>query len=410
MDTQTHETEEPVVVPPAFRRRHAVALIGGATALALCFGGGGIALGAAIGSQSSVSTSTTTAVLPDDTTSGFVPTTPFGRYGTSPYSSNGTGGTDDSGSSSGQATTQSAAVAASDEQQIGVVTIVSTLNFSEESRAAGTGIVLTSTGQILTNNHVIDGATSIEVTVESTGKTYTAEVIGTDSTNDVALLQLDAASGLDTMTLDDDGVAVGDDATSVGNAEGTGDLVAASGAVTSLDEDITVGNEYSGTTESLSDLIEVSAAVVSGDSGGPLVDDEGEVIGVVTAASSGTAIITGFAIPIDTAMDIVQQIRSGVETDTVEIGLPAFLGVQLGTTQTGAGVVVGGVIEGTAAAESGLVVGDVITSFDGAAVATSEELSAAVTSHEVGDTVEVGYTAADGSSQTVTVTLTEGPA
>ena len=397
----------PARAPRSGRRRTTLLIVGGATAMALCIGGGGIAVGVGIGTLSNLA-SPSTAVAAEGST---VTTLPGSFRPSSPYGGDsGTGYGSGTGSGGTTATTQSAATAATDEQKAGVVTILSDLGYGEGSQSAGTGIILTSSGRILTNNHVIEGSTSIEVTVESTGETYQADVVGYDATNDVAVLQLVGASGLTPATLDDDTVALADAVTSIGNAEGTGDLVAASGAVTALDESITVGNESTGASESLGGLIEIDAAVVSGDSGGPLVDDEGEVVGVVTAASSGSATITGYAIPIGTAMTIVQQIVAGDESGTVSIGLPAFLGVQLATTQGAAGVVLGGVIDGTGAAAAGLAAGDTVTSVDGAAVATTTELSAAIAAHEVGDSVVIGYTTAAGAASTVTVTLTEGPA
>jgi S1-C subfamily serine protease len=411
--------EQPTGKRPLMRTRTAGLLIGGAAAMVIALGGGGFALGAAIASTDA-QTSSSTTVVPDSTTddgsgtssddstipdgstttpdgNGFAPTSPFGG-------SDGSSGTSDSTDTSLDVTP------ASDEQTEGVVTIVSTLYYDESTQAAGTGVILTADGQILTNNHVIDGATSIEVTVESTGESYSATVVGSDSTNDIALLQLDDASGLETSSTDDSVVAVGDEATSIGNAEGTGDLVAAAGTVTAVNESITVGNEYTGAEESLSGLIEINADVVSGDSGGPLVDGDGDVIGIVTAASSGSTDITGFAIPIETALDIVDQIQSGTETDTVQIGTPAFLGVQLATTQQSAGVVVGGVIEDTPAETAGLAAGDVITAVDGTAVATADALSALIATYEPDTSVTLSYTDAAGAAQQVTVTLIAGPA
>jgi len=401
---QGEYTAQPFAAPAAprsTRRRTTLLIAGGATAMALCIGGGGIAVGVGIGTLSNLASSST-AVAAEGST---VTTVPGSFRPSSPY-----GGGAGAATGSTGASTQSAATAATDEQKAGVVTIVSELGYGETAQSAGTGIILTSSGRILTNNHVIDGSTSIEVTVETTGETYQADVVGYDATNDVAVLQLAGASGLTPATLDDDTVALADAVTSVGNAEGTGDLVAATGSVTALDESITVGDETTGATESLAGLIEIDAAVVSGDSGGPLVDAEGEVVGVVTAASSGSATITGYAIPIGTAMTIVQQIVSGQESGTVSIGLPAFLGVQLATAQTGAGVLLGGVIEGTGAATAGLAAGDTVTSVDGVAVATTSELSAAIAAHEVGDQVVVGYSTAAGAAASATVTLTAGPA
>jgi S1-C subfamily serine protease len=397
--------------PSAFRGRTAGLVVGGVAAIAIALGGGGYALGSAVtAANASTSSAITTAPdteTPDTTTlpdSGdFIPTVPFGGGG---QNSGGQG----SGSGGTSTDTSTEATPASAEQTEGVVTIVSTLYYDETTQAAGTGVILSSDGQILTNNHVIEGSTSIEVTVESTGRTYSATVVGTDATNDIALLQLDDASGLDVVDTDESTLTVGDAATSVGNAEGTGDLVAAAGTITALNESITVGNEYTGAEESLSGLIEVDADVVSGDSGGPLVDTDGEVVGIVTAASSGSANITGYAIPIETALDIVAQIESGTETATVQIGLPAFLGVQLATTQQAAGVTVGGVIADTPAATAGLAAGDVITAVDGTTVTTAEALSTLIAGYDAGDSVTVSYTDASGTTQQVTVTLMAGPA
>ena len=264
---------------------------------------------------------------------------------------------------------QADATAATADQQVGVVTITSTLGY-QDAQSAGTGMVLTSDGLVLTNNHVIEGSTSIEVTIESTGASYVAVVVGTDASSDVALLQLQDASGLATVALDDDnGVAVGDAVTAVGNAEGGGDLLAALGSVTALDQTMTASSNGS-TPETLDGLIQFSAAVVPGDSGGPVFDDEGEVIGMTTAASSGTVDTVAYAIDIEDALVIAHQIQSGVASDTVTIGYPAFLGISLGSDGS-----VAGVLEGTPAASSGLVAGDVITAVDGVAVTASSSLS-----------------------------------
>lgn len=399
----------------AFRRPRLGFLIGGATALALGIGAAGIGVGLAISPSSSTSTSASGTITASDPTT--IPpdtTTPDTTDGSTDGSTGGPQAYAQPGTyqpRGTESTSTTDATPATDEQQVGVVTIVSTLYYDDSSQAAGTGIILSSTGEILTNNHVIEGATSIEVTVESTGETYTAEVVGTDATSDVAVLQLEDASGLTPATLgDSDDVAVSDAIASVGNAEGTGDLVTAAGTITALDESIEVASETSDTTESLSGLIEIDADVVSGDSGGPLVDADGDVVGIVTAASSGTADITGYAIEINTALDIVNQIESGVDTDTVVIGLPAFLGVTIADTTSTDGVVLGGVVEGLPADEAGLVAGDTITAVDGESVTTYDSLSEIVAAHEAGDSVTVTYTDTSGDSQTVTVTLVEGPA
>lgn len=178
----------------------------------------------------------------------------------------------------------------------------------ENAVAAGTGMVLTSSGLVLTNNHVVEGSDTIRVTIPSTGRTYTATVVGTNASQDVAVLALSNASGLATVIPDDDhDLSTGDTVTGVGNAGGTGNLVAASGSVTALDQHITTTAEQGAAAESLSGLIQTDAAIQSGDSGGPLLDDEGEVVGMDTAASVG-GLSVGYAIPISTALSVAKQI------------------------------------------------------------------------------------------------------
>ncbi|BDZ50412.1 hypothetical protein GCM10025867_26530 [Frondihabitans sucicola] len=264
-------------VPPAFaqpkRRPKRWMTITGAVAagviIAGAAGGGAFALGHATGEQAaSAAGQSQTLQIPNGSggsgSSG-------GTYG---YGQGGTGtfgGTQGgSGSSSGTGTVPSDATAATATEKQGLVTIVSTLDYDESSKSAGTGMIMTSNGEILTNNHVVQGATSIQVTVVSTGKTYTADVVGTDSTHDVAVLKLQGASGLTPVSFGKTAkVATGDSIHSTGNAEGTGSLVTAKGTVTATKQSITVQSESGSGTESLTNLIEISADVVSGDSGGP---------------------------------------------------------------------------------------------------------------------------------------------
>jgi S1-C subfamily serine protease len=389
---------------PGTKKRKLGLMIGsGIAALAIVGAAGGTALG-----LSSQSTETTSSQSQGTTT------TPDTGSGTDGSGTNGftvPGDGSDSGTGSGTST-ESAATAATTAQKKGVVTINTVLNYDESSQAAGTGMVLTSDGTILTNNHVIQGATSITVTDETTGKEYKADVVGADATNDVAVLKLENASGLSTVTLDDDGEpSTGDTVTDVGNAEGTGNLVAAKGTVTATDQDIQVQSESGTGTESLTGLIEIAANVVSGDSGGPVVDSEGEVVGMATAASSGTADVTGYAIPITTAKAIAEKILAGESSSTITIGLPAFLGVEISSTATTtSGVTIAGTVEGSGAATAGLAAGDTITSLDGTAITTSDQLTQAIQAKSVGDTVSIGYTNSAGTAATVTVTLTAGPA
>jgi S1-C subfamily serine protease len=169
----------------------------------------------------------------------------------------------------------------------GIVDVKSTLG-DEEATALGTGIVLTSNGEILTNNHVINGATSVSVTDIGNGKTYKATVVGYDESKDVAVLQLSGASGLKVDSLGDSGtVKTGDSVVGLGNAGGVGGTPSvAAGQVTALNQSITASDESSGSSENLTGMIETNADIQSGDSGGPLVNASGQIIGMDTAASS----------------------------------------------------------------------------------------------------------------------------
>jgi S1-C subfamily serine protease len=402
------------VSAPSRRRRPSrwVLVTGAAAALVLGVGGAGVgawSLGHSVGLAAADARQQTYQLSPQQLPS---QGSPFGSSDGSSSQGQVLPGQGQSGTGS-TGSTESSATSATAEETQGVVTIVSTLNYDSSYQSAGTGMVMTANGLVLTNDHVVQGATSIEVTDETTGKTYTARVVGTDATNDVAVLQLEDASGLTPVDFDSSGaVTTGDAVHSTGNAGGTGDLVTAEGTVLATDQSISVASETGSGTESLSGLIELQSDVVSGDSGGPLRDADGEVVGIVTAASSGTTPITGYAIPISHALSIAQQIVSGEGSSTVQLGLPAFLGAQIsGTaTGTGAGVTIAGTVQGSAAAAAGLVAGDVVTSLDGTPVADASALTAAVQAHEAGDQVQLTWTDAAGTSQTATVTLGEGPA
>ncbi|WP_051640322.1 S1C family serine protease [Cellulomonas sp. URHE0023] len=304
---------------------------------------------------------------------------------------------------------QTPAVAASADQQVGVVTIDTVLGY-QGAAAAGTGMILTSDGLILTNNHVVEGSTDITVTDETTGQTYAATVVGTDATHDVALLQLQDASDLQTVALDDDnGVTTGETVTAIGNAEGTGSLVAATGTVLATEQSMTASSDASGSnSETLDGLIEFAAAVVGGDSGGALVDDEGEVVGMTTAASTSQSSVVAYAISIEDALAIAIQIEQGVDNADIVLGYPAFLGVSLSSDGS---ATLAGVLQGTPAAAAGLTAGDTVTSVDGVAVSTASELSAALGAHEPGDAVALTWVSgATGASSSASATLIEGPA
>jgi S1-C subfamily serine protease len=306
---------------------------------------------------------------------------------------------------------------ATSAQQVGVVDIDTVLKY-QGARAAGTGMVISSSGEVLTNNHVVNGATSIKVTIVSTGATYTATVVGTDPTDDVAVLQLQNASGLQTVrTGDSSTVAPADQVTVVGNANGVGGTPSsATGTVVATGQSLTASDESGANAETLTDMIEINAAVIAGDSGGPLYNSDGKIVGMDTAASSGRTFggdaavssTVAYAIPINRALSIATQIESGHETSTIHIGAPAFLGIS--SVDTVQGVVVAGVADGSPAARAGLSAGDVITSVGGTAVQSAEGVSSAIKSHSPGDRVTVTWTDTVGTSHSATVTLATGPA
>jgi S1-C subfamily serine protease len=296
----------------------------------------------------------------------------------------------------------------------GVVLIDTNLAY-QGAQAAGTGMVLTSSGEVLTNNHVIKGATELKVEVPSTGRSYDAEVVGYDVADDVAVLQLRGASDLQTVSLGHSGdVGVGDAVLALGNAGGTGRLTPASGTVTNTNRAITVSDDQGG-SESLSGLIETNAAVRPGDSGGPLFNSSHEVIGMDTAAStSNQADVSftnqGYAIPIDRALSIVDQITGGNESATVHIGGTAFLGVLAETSSYDvSGAVVTQVVAGSPAEAAGIVPGDVITSIGGSTISSPDDLSAAVSTQKPGASVTAVYYDQYGTAQTTNLTLGSGP-
>jgi S1-C subfamily serine protease len=319
----------------------------------------------------------------------------------------------------------------------GLVDVVSTLGY-QNGEAAGTGQVLTSTGEVLTNNHVIDGATSVKVRDIGNGRTYTAKVVGYNKTKDVAVLQLQNASGLQTISFSSAGVQAGQKVVAVGNALGKGGTPSvATGKVTATGKTITASDEDAGNAEQLHGLIQTNAGIQPGDSGGPLLNTAGDVVGMNTAASSNistTAFGTqsqqpatqAFAIPITEATSIAGQIEAGQASSTVHIGATAFLGVEVSPSSSAGGfggyfgngngnsasggATVAGVVSGSAAAQAGLTQGDVITSVAGHTIASSTDVSSALAAHHPGDKISLSWTDQSGQSQTATVTLGSGPA
>jgi S1-C subfamily serine protease len=347
--------------------------------------------------------------------------TPTGPSSTSPFSGGGFGSLR-GGDSSGGAGTASGASADASSIANGVdpaiVDITSTLTGGDE--AAGTGMVITSGGEVLTNNHVIDGATSVEAQIDGAGPLHPVRVVAADPADDVALLQIEGVSNLRTVSVGDSStLAVGQTVVAVGNALGrSGEPSVAAGQVAALSQTITATDDTGSNAETLNGLIQVTAQVVPGDSGGPLVDTSGHVVGMDTAASmSGRRRISvsgvGFAIPINSAMAIVRQMQGGAYAvphstgggSTASSGSQALLGVAVedGGGQPGALIV--GVEAGTPADSAGLAAGDDIVSLGGSGVASASDLSAAIRSHRPGDRVEVDWVDQNGQQHSAAVQL-----
>ncbi|MGO4592678.1 S1C family serine protease [Leifsonia sp. 2TAF2] len=391
------------------RRRGGVIAV--STALAVA-----VVTGSAFGLAATGVTSGAAAAAPSVSSSAQI-STAMGRsgYGYGYGYGYGNGAGDGSAGSQSTAGTTSTLASATAAQEVGVVDITSELTYAQ-AESAGTGIVLTASGEILTNNHVVEGATSISVTVVSTGAVYTATVVGTDATHDVAVLQLSGASGLTTASIDAAAdTAVGEAVTGVGNAGGVGGTPSASpGTVTALEQTITTQAEQTAASETLDGLIETDADIQAGDSGGPLFNAADQVIGIDTAAAQGGATVAGYAIPIEDALSIAAEIESGQASSTVTIGNPAFLGVEIGSTDaTGStveGAAIAGVIDGGPAATAGLAAGDTIVALNGTPIASAETLTQALSAFAPGQAVSVSWMDSTGASHTAELTLGTGPA
>jgi S1-C subfamily serine protease len=320
----------------------------------------------------------------------------------------------------------------------GIVDITSNLA-GQGGGAAGTGMVLTPSGEVLTNNHVIEDASSITVKIDGRGRSLTAKVLGTDATDDVALLQIQGVSGLATVSPGDSSkVAVGQPVLAIGNAlDLQGPPTVTQGTVSALGRTITASGG-SGGSETLNGLIQTDAPISPGNSGGPLVDGFGHVIGITTAAATGgsqessnSSSNVGFAVPINSALSIVKQIEGGHGGGNVQVGGRPFLGVEVSSTggQSGSngdpfgggfggsgnqapvssGALIEGVESGSPADSAGLAAGDVIVTFGGQTVDSAKSLSTAISSHHVGETVNVGWVDRSGQHHTASVQLTTGP-
>jgi S1-C subfamily serine protease len=372
------------------------------------------------------------------------------------------------GFSPGNGSNSGSGVGSSQEQAIanavepGVVDIQSSLQYVGGT-AEATGMVISSNGLVLTNNHVIVDTTGLTATLVSTGQKFTAKWLGYDKTDDVSVIQLEGASGLRAVPLgDSSAVKQGDPVVAIGNAEGVGGTpTVVTGTITQLNQTITASDDLGG-SETLHGMLQTNANIQEGDSGGPLVNASGKVIGMDTAASSGSfgnqgSSTVGFAIPINRALSIAHQIINGQSSATVKIGASGFIGVLVpsqkastlgspqqqrqqqqsqqatgsgggfgapggqclpndqnaGVPQTIAPVSSGTLILGTLchtpAASAGITAGAVITAVDGHAVTSPNSLSAILQGYRPGVTVSVTWVDTSGGRHVSNLNLLQDP-
>jgi S1-C subfamily serine protease len=352
-----------------------------------------------------------------------------------------------------------------DKVSPGVVDIKSFLRFTGQE-FEGTGMVLSSDGLVLTNNHVVNGSTRLVVTSVNTKKSYRAQIVGTDPSDDVALLRLAGVSGMKTIQVGDSSkVTLGTPVVALGNAGGTGGPpTVTSGTITALHRTITAGDSGASTSETLHNMLQTNASIAEGDSGGPLANANGQVIGMDTAANTqslgGPGTSQGFAIPINTALSIARQMASGHGSSKIQIGQPAFLGIQIAGTAHGSsttssplqqlrqleqaanarggavnsshgcmngnvgnpvpsdgvapvssGALIAGVFCGAPAHAAGMEGGDVITAINGQAVTSPSSLTQIILNHyHPGQTISVTWADTQGHHHTSSLTLAAGPA
>ena len=344
----------------------------------------------------------------------------------------------------------------------GLVIINTTLQYNSE-RAGGTGMVINSDGLVLTNNHVIEDSTSITATDVANGHSYRAKIVGYDVTGDIALIQLQGASGLRTVPLGNSSdIKTGDPVVAMGNANGQDAIVPAAGQVTAVNQTITAGDPGGSITqETLHGMLQTNANIVSGDSGGAVANSAGQVIGMVTAGNDGGFSVqqqssVGYAIPINTGLTVARQIHQGEASSTVTIGYPPFMGIYIGQgansdpqaqaqqlnsgyggfggnggnggngsqgcynsnrglvapasiANVSSGALIFGTICGGPAQAAGMTAGSVITAVNGQAIGSPESLTSLVSKYHPGDTISVTWVSPSGQRSTSTIKLTAGP-
>ena len=286
-------------------------------------------------------------------------------------------------------------------------------------QAAGTGEILTSNGEILTNNHVVDRSTSIQVNIAAQTKTYPAHVIGVDPSADIAVIQVDGVSGWPTVSFaSSSSVKVGDLVVALGNALGQGGTPDVSqGSITALDQTITA-SEGGSKSEQLSGMIQSNAPIYQGDSGGPLVNSSGQVVGMITAGDvqgfRSSASTVNYAIASDTILSVVNTIRSGQASTNIIYGQTGYIGVTVQdidasvqaqlNLNVSSGALVVGVQTGSVASGAGITRYSVITSVAGSQITNIDDLGNTLLAHKPGESVSINWVNQSGT-HSATVTL-----
>jgi len=278
-------------------------------------------------------------------------------------------------------------------------------------QAAGTGMIISSTGEILTNNHVVTGSSSITVTVQGQSQTYSAHVVGVNVAQDVAVIQIDqSVSDLPTVTFaDSSAVQVGDSVLAIGNALGQGGTPRVTqGHVTALNQTITAGTGQND-AETLSGMVQSDAVIYEGDSGGALVNSSGQVIGMITAGQAqgfrSAASDVGYAVSSNNAVTQANRIRAHETGSDLTFGQVGYLGVSVSAQPSVSGALIVGVQSGSPAAAAGITAGSVVTRVGATNITSAADLGTAIKSHRPGERISITWTTQGGVAHTATVTL-----
>ena len=306
--------------------------------------------------------------------------------------------------------------------------IVNITSDTDRGVGAGTGMIISSNGLVLTNHHVISGSEDLQVEVGGNGDTYDAHVVGYTIDDDIALVQIEGASDLPTIAPESD-VLASDDVLVIGNALGRGgEPTVSAGTVVGLDRQITATDETGANAETLTGMIQISASVQPGQSGGAVVNADGEVVGMTTAASVNGGFRLGFdeasgeayAIPIERALAAADEIADGESNDSVHVGPRAVLGVLIqGELLTpdgrrtggngGSGVTVSDIDAEGPAADAGISAGSTIVAIGGTTVTTADDITKAMNTLRPDDEVKVTWLDPSGGRHTASIQLEEGP-